>query len=173
MSAFRELREGVQALVSGVRGLFTAMRDPQAHAQRVQAEAQAHDEHKLPAAWALEVTPKPVEEIRHFQTLAEALDWIATCLETDAITDLAEEMEGLETLLERVPGWGLIFRKCFAALKEIHLSKDLRQIYKAREFPNDESCLELGATSGELEHKALWFSKRDRGWVLVEITMYR
>lgn len=116
---------------------FKALRDPQAHYERVQAEAKANLDHRLKVSQVLGISPKPKEETRHFQTLAEALDSVATGLETDAVADLVEEMEALEDLLEIGPGWPCTFQQYLHAFREIHLRQDLRRLYVDREFPEN------------------------------------
>ena len=173
MPVLKEFHEAVQAFGMVFREFFRAMRDPQAHSERAQAEAQAYHNHRLQVSQELGITPRPSLEIRRFQTLAEALDFVATCLETDAVAGLAEEMDALGGLLEMDPSWPYYFRQYFSALKEIHLTKDLRQLYAGESFPDDAEWLELGGTFGDLEHKAIRFAKKDRGWVLDSILMYR
>ena len=79
MSALKEFLEFTEGFWTVFRGFFKAMRDPQAHSERVQAEAKAHLDHRLKVSRELGISPKPKEEIRHFQTLAEALDFVARC----------------------------------------------------------------------------------------------
>lgn len=71
------------------------------------------------------------------------------------------------------PGWPSTFQQYFSALKDIHLEKDLRRLYADRSFPDDAEFFELGGPFTDLEHKAIQFVKRDEGWVLASIGMYR
>jgi hypothetical protein len=122
----------------------------------------------------LNFTTKHPENVRRFRSLSEAIDFIAVCLETDTTTGLSAEIEGLEALLSGDRGYAYYFvRDIFTPLKEIHEKKDLRNLYRDREFPTDEHGFKLGGHFSELGNIHISFMHRDGGWVIHDVWLTR
>jgi hypothetical protein len=149
---------------------FKALRNPQDELVDVAIELEAEgEEWRAPG-----IVAKRPEDIIAFQSLSEAIDFIAECLETDAVVSLATEIESLETRLNTTPyGPTGFLEGIFMPLQEIHAEKDLRRLYRGREFSDDDPGLALGGHLSELGSIHIFFVKRDRGWVIRDIWLTR
>lgn len=141
--------------------------------------------HDCPDGMTVELRPEramrrgldsPAEEksAKGFQCLSEAVDFIAVCLETDATEDLASEIENLKALLGADASYAHYFaRSVFTRLKEIHQEKDLRGLYREREFPAAEKGFRLGGHLSELGNIQIGFKQRDSSWVICDVWLTR
>ena len=147
--------------------LLKALRDPHPYPDRMNAELQPER-----ATWRrLDSADKSAKS---FQYLSEAVDFIAVCLETDATENLASEIENLKALLDADAGYAHYFaRSVFSRLKEIHQEKDLRSLYREREFPATEKGLRLGGHLSELGNIQIGFRQRDSSWVICDVWLIR
>jgi hypothetical protein len=115
-----------------------------------------------------------VSSVRSFSTLAEAVGFIAECLDTDAGAELLAELEHGRDLLARRPDHAGYFAEfVFGALKLSHEQMDLRERYKGQDFPEDDPHLKLGGHMAELGCTHIDFVRRDDGWRLRDIFVCR
>jgi hypothetical protein len=122
----------------------------------------------------LDSATQPQNASKRFQCLSEAVDFIAVCLETDAADNLASEIENLKALLEADSGYAHYFTKSvFALLKEIHREKDLRGLYREREFPATEQGFKLGGHLSELGNIHIGFRQQDNSWIICDVWLTR
>lgn len=116
---------------------------------------------------------------RSFGMLAEAIDFIAGCTESDSALALFGE-----TLVSEEPAKTLLIggrpvaleqpaerfaRGVFPELRQQHERMDLRVRYKDQSFPTDAESLKLGGHARELGHIHIDFIRRDEGWFIAEI----
>ena len=149
---------------------FRTVRDPQDQLDAVEVELAAERE-----GWRVPgVVAKRPEDIRTFQSLSEAIDFIADCLETEAVVSLATEIESLEARLGTTPNVASGFPEgIFMPLQEIHAEKDLRSLYRGRDFTDNDAGMALGGHVSELGSIHIFFVKRERGWVIRDIWLTR
>jgi hypothetical protein len=120
------------------------------------------------------VVAKCPEDIRAFGSLADAIEFIANCLETDAVVSLAAEIETLEARLDALPNCAYSFPEgIFFPLKAINEEKDLRSLFRGRDFPDGDVGFALGGHFSELGNIHIFFVKRDRGWVIRDMWLTR
>lgn len=110
--------------------------------------------------------PRPV---RTFATLSAAVDYLAHCLETNAligllgdINDVSRQVGHSKALIDR-------FKDVFLQLQELHAQHDLRQRFQGIDFPPDADEFQLDgdlARQGDLD---IHFLRTEEGWALERI----
>lgn len=113
-------------------------------------------------------TPQP-RMVRAFSALPEAVDFIATCLETGTAIQLLAEIYGVSQQVGRNRALVDRFKDVFAQMRVLHQAQDLRQRYRSATFPKGDDLYSL---SGDLTKEAdldVQFVRLDRGWVLSRI----
>jgi len=103
-------------------------------------------------------------ELPVFQSLAEALGFIAGCLD-------AQDLNALDTAFEKASGEH--GRYALEALRRCHEQQRLGAIFAGRSFPTDETRYKIGGHGAELGHIHINFRHRDDGWVLEKIFICR
>jgi hypothetical protein len=153
-----------------LRTMLKTLREPRNYPDKKNVQFQSER-----APWCgLDSTTKPLKVSKRFQCLSEAVDFIAVCLETDAAENLASQIENLKGLLDADSGYAHYFAKSvFARLKEIHQEKDLRSLYREREFPAAEQGFKLGGHLSELGNIHIGFGQRDSSWVICDVWLTR
>jgi hypothetical protein len=114
----------------------------------------------------LSVTPRIV---RTFATVQEAVDFLATCLETGTAIQLLAEIYGVSQQVGRSKALVDRFKEVFDQMQILHQTQDLRQRYRSAAFPKDDDHYPL---DGDLSQEAdldVRFVRLDRGWVLERI----
>jgi hypothetical protein len=114
----------------------------------------------------LSVTPRIV---RTFTTVQEAVDFLATCLETGTAIQLLAEIYGVSQQVGRSKALVDRFKEVFDQMQILHQTQDLRQRYRSAAFPKDDDHYPL---DGDLSQEAdldVRFVRLDRGWVLERI----
>ncbi|MBX2997872.1 MAG: hypothetical protein KF893_05130 [Caldilineaceae bacterium] len=110
--------------------------------------------------------PRPV---RTFATVQEAVDFLATCLETGTAIQLLAEIYGVSQQVGRSKALVDRFKEVFDQMQDLHQAQDLRRRYRSAAFPADDDHYPL---DGDLSHEAdldVQFVRLDRGWVLERI----
>lgn len=110
--------------------------------------------------------PRPV---RTFASATEAVDFVATCLETGMAIHLLAEIYGVSQQVGRSKAVVDRFKDVFAQMWTWHQAQDLRERYRSAAFPKDGDRYALG---GDLAREAdidVQFARLDRGWVLSRI----
>jgi hypothetical protein len=130
------------------------------------------------------MSDEPLSYPRSFETLAEAIDFIAECVESGSALTLFHE-----TLASQVPVRKLVLKTAagrivvpvqpeaaehfadwvFPRLCQQQERMDLRARYSDRDFPPDAERLKLGGHDSELGHVHIDFIRRDEGWCLEQI----
>jgi hypothetical protein len=113
-------------------------------------------------------TTKP-RAVRTFATVQEAVDFLATCLETGTAIQLLAEIHGVSQRVGRTKVLVDRFKEVFNQMRILHNAQDLRQRYRAAAFPKDDDHYPL---DGDLSQEAdldVQFVRLDRGWVLERI----
>ena len=110
----------------------------------------------------------------HFDTLAQAVDFISDRLESDDVSGLMSQVAQAQRRLERKPDFRDYFAQfVFAQLQAKHREKDLRQRYAGLGFPADDTRHKLGGHMAELGCLHIDFEKQDAGWSLHNIWICR
>jgi len=113
-------------------------------------------------------TTKP-RAVRTFATVQEAVDFLATCLETGTAIQLLAEIYGVSQQVGRSKALVDRFKEVFDQMRVLHRAQDLRHRYRSATFPKDDDHYPL---DGDLSHEAdldVQFVRLDRGWVLERI----
>jgi len=109
-------------------------------------------------------------DIKCFQSLAEAVDFISDCTESDsAITLFNQTVEAerqTEKYIERPDHFA---QWVFPQLRRQYQIMDFRDRYRGRSFPVNAQRLKLGGHDKELGHIHIDFIKRGEGWVIERI----
>lgn len=153
--------------------ILKAWRRPEGYRQQMQAQLDAERDRILAKAAQVEFAIKPEEERRHFWQLSAAIDFIATCLETDDVSGLAAELSWTEDDFSEHPEYLAYFGVKFDMLKDRHERKDLRSLYADREFPRGAPFFSLGGPFGVLERMQIHFIQADDGWLIGDISLLR
>jgi hypothetical protein len=113
-------------------------------------------------------------EVRRFTRLAQAVDFIAACCEQAGAESLAAQVINFQNL-DPAKDFSLssFYTYVFGRLRERHAVASLRELYRGREFPEDETALKLGGHAKELGHIHIDFVRLADGWSLKSITMCR
>lgn len=162
--------EEMKPLLRALGTRFKTSRSPLDDLDDLAAKLAAYQE-----GWAeFGVVPKRAEEIKAFESLPDAIDFITNCLETDAVVGLAAEIETLEARLDALPDHASSFSEgIFFPLKAIHEEKDLRSLFRGKDFPDGDMGFALGGHFSELGNIHIFFVKRDRGWVIRDMWLTR
>jgi hypothetical protein len=152
--------------------ILKAWRRPEPYRQQMQAQLDAERAKILAEAAQVDLVFKPEEERQHFWQLSSALDFIATCLETDDVSGLASELSWTEDDLFEHPEHLAYFKLKFDMLKDRHERKDLRKLYAEREFPRGAPFFTLGGPLGTLEHMQIHFIQADHGWLIGDVSLF-
>jgi hypothetical protein len=124
-----------------------------------------------------ETTETPASPKRTFATLAEAIDFIAVCLEKNDPQALYAEFS-LASRKGKIRDYEQFIRAsflntAFPDLQKRHSQTNIRALYREREFPAAEDTLHLGGHFAELGCIHINFARASRGWTLDEILMCR
>jgi hypothetical protein len=112
--------------------------------------------------------------IRQFQSLTEAVDFIAECTASDSATALFNQTVEAETQGERpIEQTEYFTQRTFPVLRQQYQIMDFRIRYKDWAFPADTERFKLGGHDKELGHMHIDFIKRDNGWVIERIFQCR
>ena|SRR5450759_3184196 len=116
-----------------------------------------------------------ITDVRHFRSLAEAVDFIATCLDANSPADLfAQVAFPAERYRHVVPDHLSHFAAwVFPPLLAEHRKHDLRSLYAGRDFPEAASALTLGGHFAEIGCMHTEFVKSPDGWALSDIWQCR
>lgn len=126
----------------------------------------------------------PPMHVAGFDTLAQAVDFIAACIEADSAPVLFKRTVVSERSTRRFDLGDRIVtmedsagddfaRQVFPSLRQQHERMDLRVRYDGRCFPADAQRLKLGGHDSELGHIHIDFIRRDNGWVIERIWVCR
>lgn len=114
---------------------------------------------------------KSAKGILCFVGLSQAVNFIASCLESNDPLRLHENMANTRQIEQTDL---LIFREfVFAQLQKRHEEIDLRSRYRQLHFPTGENRFKLGGHMAELGCIHIDFVKTDEGWLLDSITICR
>jgi hypothetical protein len=109
-------------------------------------------------------------ELVCFQTLSQAVDFIATQVEHEAIQGLTRHFAHIRRANFQEPAYSEHFSKrVFPELKRVHQEKDLRALYRGRRFPENVQRYTLGGHMAELGCLHIDFERVQDGWILDEI----
>jgi hypothetical protein len=118
----------------------------------------------------MDFEPKAPDEVRRFVTLAEAIDFVAECLEQDDVSALASEIETMQARLAYDPDYAQYFIPAiFSQLKDLHEKKDLH----SAEIPGDASEYELRFSGYRLMGMHVCFVKHSDGWIIHDTYLTR
>jgi hypothetical protein len=153
---------------------FQILRDPEGYRRQQEAEFERERQKSLEEAAKVKIVTKSEQERRRFQTLAEALDFIVTCLENDNPVALGVEMVWPEGYLRHSPDRPDYFLRTFGIIRDWHHKADIRTSYQDRDFPPNEDRFRLGGSIGSpLSTIFIDFVKSDAGWMLYDIGVLR
>lgn len=110
-----------------------------------------------------------IRPIRTFQTLAEAVAFIAHCLESNSAIQLLAETNGIGRQISRSPSAIDRFKETFGTLQTLHQQHDLRILYRDSHFPTESDRFQLGGYLSEQADLTIEFVRCRRGWVLEKI----
>jgi hypothetical protein len=113
-------------------------------------------------------TTKP-RAVRTFATVQEAVDFLATCLETGTAIQLLAEIHGVSQQVGRTKVLVDRFKDVFNQMRILHQAQDLRHRYRSAAFPKADDHYPL---DGDLSQEAdldVQFVRLERGWVLERI----
>jgi hypothetical protein len=107
---------------------------------------------------------------RHFETLPQALHFIADLIEKEA----PAEMEGQFAHIQHPanPKYhdpGYFARRVFPQLQKHQQEIDFRRRYEDRQFPADHETFKLGGHFRELGCIHMDFTRTEQGWVIDDI----
>jgi hypothetical protein len=112
--------------------------------------------------------------IKRFNSLSDAVDFISDCLEEDNPLRLGSEIEGMIDQIEQDPDYLVYFIDgIYRQLKDKHEERDLREIYKEREFPLDQDEFTLGGYDPVLFRLHIEFAKYSNGWSIRRVYLTR
>jgi hypothetical protein len=112
--------------------------------------------------------------IRQFQSLAEAVNFIAECTASSSTIELFNQTVEAEKQVEQyVERHEHFARWTFPPLRRQYEIMDFRIRYKDWAFPADAEKFKLGGHDKELGHMHIDFIKRDKGWVIEDIWQCR
>jgi hypothetical protein len=107
--------------------------------------------------------------VRSFATVAEAVDFVATCLETGTAIQLLAEIYGVSQQVGRTKAVVDRFKEVFNQMRILHQTQDLRQRYQSATFPKADDQFSLGGDLAKEADLDVQFVRLDRGWVLSRI----
>jgi hypothetical protein len=112
--------------------------------------------------------------IQEFQSLAEAVAFIAECTASNATLELFNQTIDAEKQAEKYIERPEFFAQwTFPALRKQYEIMDFRIRYQGWNFPTDIERFKLGGHDAELGHIHIDFIKRDKGWVIERIWQCR
>ncbi len=112
--------------------------------------------------------------IRQFQSLTEAVEFIAECTASDSAIALFNQTVDIEKQAEKYAERPEHFAQAtFPALRRQYQIMDFRIRYKGLAFPADVERFKLGGHDQELGHMHIDFIKRDNSWVIERIWQCR
>ena len=124
---------------------FSFFRNPEEHQARVEQRLKQIEDQKreelIKRYGSLELKIQPPDQIRRFDTSEEAIDFAATCLERDTPSELAAEIEEMQSWVESGPDYSVSFiNGIFLQWKqEVHDKYDLR----TAEYSEDQEMYKL------------------------------
>jgi hypothetical protein len=112
--------------------------------------------------------------VKRFKLLSDAVDFISKCLEEDDPLRLGSEIEGMIDQIEQDPDYLVYFIDgIYRQLKDMHEERDLREMYKEREFPLDQDEFTLGGYDPVLFRLHIEFAKYSNGWSIRRVYLTR
>lgn len=107
---------------------------------------------------------------RTFQALPEALDFLATCLETNAVFPLLAEVRNAPKARPSAPPPSADrFKAAFEQLRSVHTQHSLQELYADASFPDDEDHYRLDGYLARTADIDVQFVRLPQGWVLADI----
>ncbi len=107
--------------------------------------------------------------VRTFATLQDAIDFLATCLESGTVIQLLAEIYAVSQQVGRSRAVVDRFKAVFQQMQALHRQENLRDHYRSAHFPLKADTYELaGILAGQCD-LSVQFLRLDRGWVLERI----
>jgi len=163
---------------SFLREIFSAWRNPTDYGQKalkdLREESAKHLASLREKYGPLDIRPKEAARIARFETLEQAVDFIASCLEENAIEELAADILSSRERIQHDSSYPYYFAEgIFMQLQRIHQERNLRDLYADRRFPQDQNTYTLGGHASELECIHIDFAKRGNFWIISDMWLCR
>jgi hypothetical protein len=164
----------IRDLLSILAGLIDLVRDPEEYQfkaeQRWKQKEDQKREELIKRYGSLELVTQFPDQVRRFDTLEEAIDFIAKCLERDAPSELSAEIERMQSWKEAGSNYAVSFIEgVFLQWKDFHEKYDLR----SAEYSEDQEMYKLRFPEIVPIGLNLDFAKRSDGWVIQDAYLTR